>query len=227
MNRHLALSKQHFKTSKEKHHTFCITLDALLCGKKPAILFDISATTSAKLQSFIDSNPFCAERNLKIVQLREDFVIVDVDQLSDITNTQLPDCIDITFIDCSRYRKTPVPLNRFNPPLVKQFHATWKEFKQIVETDPSPVDLSPQCSKSNICLTTIFGMFLQYPFIYYTCDDINCLSGEELYLFKVGDSTGVFTSYTCPVRLCGEDMLARLKRECLSVERVVMDRVAL
>ena len=213
-HRHFTLSKQHFKASKEKHQTFSTSLDALLSGKKPAILFDISFTTSSTLQHFLDSNPYCADNHLKVVQLVDDVFIVDTDQISSLTSDQ-------TFIDCSRHLEAP---RLMNVDLIKQFQLTMREFIDIIKASPSPVDLSPQCS--NLCLTTIFGMFLLYPFVYYTSDEGNCLGGEELYLFKVGCEEGVFTSYTCPVRLCSEVVLRRLREVC-SVERVVMDCVAL
>ena len=82
-------------------------------------------------------------------------------------------------------------------------------------------------------------MFLKYPYLYYTCNESNCLSGEPLYLVELAlpmrqltgvigvgcdqqngvisnapakpDSLFSFSQFTLPASICDEHRLGELK----------------
>jgi len=112
-----------------------------------------------------------------VVKLEYDIVLLD--RRHDFVSEYAP-----VVIDCSSYRGTPVLAEN---DVCDQYRAAFGNMiKSVNETDEDQVilDLDSECK--GLCLTTIFGFFLQYPYVYYTSDSGNCLAGVELILVELG-----------------------------------------
>lgn len=99
----------------------------------------------------------------------------------------------------------------------------------VIGSDEITVNLDPFC-EDTVCLTTIFGLFLQYPYVYLTTDHGNCLAGVQLVLVELAPrgSHVVMTSFSVPSAVCGGDEAPfRRLPNFLSSRRVVLDSVAM
>ena len=171
------------KTSRARKDKFLLALESLLSRHKPAILFDFCGATTDQLGSIVKQGGL--KEVVLVVKLEYDIVLLD--RRHDFVSEYAP-----VVIDCSSYRGTPVLAEN---DVCDQYRAAFSNMiKSVNETDEDQVilDLDSECK--GLCLTTIFGFFLQYPYVYYTSDSGNCLAGVELILVELGFKLNHVTS---------------------------------
>jgi len=163
-----------------------------------------------------------------VVKLQQDIVLMD--KQHDFVSGYCP-----AFVDCSSFRGTPVLAES---EICEKYLAEFRNMvKFIKQADKSQiiVDIDSRCR--DLCLTTIFGLFLQYPFVYYTSDTGNCLSGVELTLVELGSRKNdsgsyhvtehVHTSFSVPTALCPNEAEFTSLPYYLSHRGVCLDSVAM
>ena len=221
------------KTSRRRKDDFLRALHFLLSKHKPAILFDFCSATADQLRSIVEEGGL--REVVVVVKLVDDVVLLDKrhDFLSDYNPV---------FVDCSQRKGTPV-LAGTN--ICERYLATFRNMLKVIKEvgkTQTVVNLDSLCQDQ--CLTTIFGMFLQYPYVYYTDDHGNCLAGVQLILVELGTSLDhvsddvachvskdttyhVFTTFSVPKSLCqDEEVLTKLPFH-LKHRTVCLDSVAM
>ena len=169
------------KTSRQRKDNFHFVLEALLSHLKPSILFDFCSTTPSQLQQILQDSGH--DDVIKVVKLLDDVILVDISH--DFLINYSPE-----IIDCSRHLNMP---QLADSTVIGNYTHVFQEMMEAVRLGISPVDLDTLCQQ-DICLTTIFGMFLQYPYAYYTSDAGNCLAGVELVVVELGHQTKMSSS---------------------------------
>ena len=175
-----------------------------------------------------------------VVKLQDDIILVD--KRHEFVAGYRP-----VFVDCSRSRGTPVVAEGG---VCDQYLAEFNDMiisLKLTDQDKVIVSLDSLCK--NLCLTTIFGLFLQYPYVYYTSDSGNCLAGVELILVELGSPEDppqshhvtndgadhvtnstvghVFTSFSVPKSLCQTEEELTSLRYYLRHRMVCLDSVAM
>ena len=205
---------RHLKTSRSNKTSFLTSLTHLLSSRKPSILFDFCCATPTQLTRIVEESGL--EGRVKVVKLLEDVVLVDTQH--DFLANYSP-----VFVDCSRRLGEPVLAAK---EVVEEYRKVFTRMVEVVASSSSTlIDLDVLCG-GDLCLTTVFGMFLRYPYLYYTSDEGNCLSGVELVVVELGlnpeelgvskqshvTASHVFTSFSVPkALLSGEKELERLE----------------
>ena len=213
------------KTSRRRKDEFLRALRFLLAQHKPSILFDFCSATADQLGSIVKQGGL--REVVVVVKLVDDVVLLD--KRHDFVSGYSP-----VFVDCSQRKGTPV-LAGTN--ICERYLATFsnmlKVIKEVGKTQ-AVVNLDSLCQ--DLCLTTIFGMFLQYPYVYYTDDHGNCLAGVQLFLVELGSSvdhvsddvTGhVFTTFSVPKSLCQDKEVLTKLPFYLKHRTVCLDSVAM
>ena len=181
---------RNLKTSRKNKETFLFVLEAMLTHLKPSILFDLCSTTPSHLNQIIQTSGH--GELIKVVKLLDDIILVDTTH--EFVGSYCP-----VIIDCSIHLGMPRFLDEA---VAEQYSGIFKEMMETILTGESPVVLDSLCR--DVCLTTIFGMFLQFPYVYYTSDHGNCLAGVELIVVELGLPNQPFTSFSLP-RSLGPD----------------------
>eukprot|EP00116_Pleurobrachia_bachei_P007541 sb/3467803/ len=181
---------------KSTAHTILLSLCALFSGAKPSLLFDFCPITKDQLSKVLADVlgyiPLCVtNRDKDVLNERSvrkgenNFVVVElvgsngfgdifiVDKTSDYSD------YEPCFIDCSRGLKTgPVMADHA---VVSRHWQVFKEFLRDIKSGTETLT----CTDELVCFSTLYGMLLKYPYLYYTCNESNCLSGEPLYLVEL------------------------------------------
>eukprot|EP00116_Pleurobrachia_bachei_P004204 sb/3464466/ len=184
------------RVPKSTAHTILLSLCALFYGAKPALLFDFCPISKDQLSKLLADvlgyiPSYVTNRDKDVFKERSDwkernnFVVVElvgtngfgdifvVDKTADYSD------YNPYFIDCSRGLKS-------GPVLADQGVVSrhWQVFKEFLRDIKSGTE-TLSCTDESVCFSTLYGMFLKYPYLYYTCNESNCLSGEPLYLVEL------------------------------------------
>ncbi|KAL5265453.1 hypothetical protein ACHWQZ_G006236 [Mnemiopsis leidyi] len=221
------------KTSRKRKDDFLLALQFLISGHKPAILFDFCSVTTKQLENIVEQAGL--KEVVVVVKLLDDVILVD--KRHDFERGYSPE-----FVDCSLRKGTP---DLAGSQICERYHVTFRKMLNMLREagkTQTIVDLDSLCP--GMCLTTIFGMFLQYPYVYYTDDHGNCLAGVQLILVELGlsvdhdtddftsnktdkDTCYVFTTFSVPKSIChDEEALTSLpfylKRQTVCLNSVAM-----
>ena len=169
------------KIPRHKTHNFLHILGAVLSGIKPAFLYDYQPPPLHVLATFVSlvntEHVHQPTYHLKIVTFNDDVLLVNTSSFRTLSN------YEPAFVNCSRSLSKPQFLD----------NVTKAQYLDVFKTcilaiiDPESeiiVDLRDKCEGA--CLTTLFGLFLRYPYVYYSSDEGNCLSAIPLYHFVYG-----------------------------------------
>lgn len=174
------------RVSNKKLTTILETIEAVQRGIKPAFLFDVCSANKIDFEKLIDLiNDSNNDYRLRVVMFAtETFVInekIFLENLSDFEKS-------IALVDVSHTRTEPGSVSdRVRSEIRRRVENVCR---RLIENRSSVVDVDDLCA--NICPTTMFGIFLDYPIVYWfsdyeTCG--NCLSCRNLVVIHVERTT--------------------------------------
>ncbi|KAL4217746.1 hypothetical protein ACF0H5_022486 [Mactra antiquata] len=178
--RHVIL--KHFGRRSSKYwKSLMINIVAVDEGIKSAFLYDVSAVTNSQLVELLRDlkHENLIKKNLNVVEIESDFLVINVEEMLKETFTlNLQDRL----IDVSKPNIQPCILNSSN--IVNDLLTDFSRIKNCLEA--SDIKLHSLVNRRSN-LTSIFGLLLNYPIIYWFNEAYheNCLSMEKLISVKI------------------------------------------
>lgn len=175
----------------KKYKELSLILYFLMEGKKPSFLWDLGNVITSdllKLKIFFS--------DLVVINISGDYLVSTselIKQHFQDLNMNFPLIVDIS---CDRKE----PQIATSEIIVDQKCMTVEVMKQISDSAEEVIDLP---SKESWNISTLFGILLGYPVVYYydISNENNCLSNRDLLVHKIGIKDIWATSFSVPANI--------------------------